>query len=126
MKHLFVYGTLKPGGPFYPAIEDFVLDERGATVMGYLYDTGLGFPSIAIDDKGMEVKGIALMVADEHWDALLQETDWIEGYPALYDRLETFAFLGQNDELSPAIPVTVYVGDKELNKHLISKGEWLI
>lgn len=51
-RHLFVYGTLRPGDVRWPFLQPFVVDEGWPdTVTGRLFDTGLDYPAAVLDDR---------------------------------------------------------------------------
>ncbi len=53
IRHLFVYGTLRPGDVRWSFLEPYVVDEGvDDTVSGALYDTGLEFPAAIFDEPG--------------------------------------------------------------------------
>lgn len=125
MKHLFTYGSLKPGGHFYPRIEPYVLNPREGTVLGKLYDTGNGWPALRRVYKEEDVAitfGIVYNVQDYDMPTLMAITDGIEGYPNLFDRDERLINVKGN-----TVWAWVYFGNQEsLFKTRIESGEWVI
>lgn len=89
---LFVYGTLQPGQPRWPALAGFVLHGGNGcrvTVTGTLYDTGYGWPA-AIFGGGVDdhIPGIVLRLAPGTVDEGLAALDLIEGVGArLFERV---------------------------------------
>lgn len=52
VRHLFVYGTLRPGDVRWRFLQPFVVDEGWPdTVDGRLFDTGLDYPAAVLDDR---------------------------------------------------------------------------
>lgn len=52
VKHVFVYGTLRPGDVRWRHLEPFVVDEGwDDTIIGRLFDTGLDYPAALLDDR---------------------------------------------------------------------------
>jgi gamma-glutamylcyclotransferase (GGCT)/AIG2-like uncharacterized protein YtfP len=89
---LFVYGSLQPGGPYWPRIAADVAVVGPGRVAGTLTDTGRGWPAGALalgeePDRG-GVVGTLLRPADR--DAarrLLRTADAIEGEGRLFERV---------------------------------------
>lgn len=96
MTFVFVYGTLAPGQPRWPALQQYTLaappfgdylccyrDSIGAT----LYDTGYGWPAAVIDDHmGNLVPGFSVELDRRHEEEALLTLDRIEGSPHLFER----------------------------------------
>lgn len=52
VRHVFVYGTLRPGDVRWRFLEPFVVDEGWPdTVAGRLFDTGLDYPAAILDGR---------------------------------------------------------------------------
>jgi gamma-glutamylcyclotransferase (GGCT)/AIG2-like uncharacterized protein YtfP len=52
VRHVFVYGTLRPGDVRWRFLEPFVVDEgRPDTIPGRLFDTGLNYPAAVLDGR---------------------------------------------------------------------------
>lgn len=78
-RHLFVYGTLRPGDVRWGFLEPYVTDRGAAdSVTGALYDTGLGFPAAIFDEPGTIV-GRTYELRWATIDAALEELDEVEG-----------------------------------------------
>ena len=80
-KHLFVYGTLRPGlaPPVIADVVDVLPVTGPATVPGRLYSLG-AYPGCVLDDNGDRVvHGVLLEITDP---AILERLDWYEGYAA--------------------------------------------
>lgn len=92
---VFVYGTLKPGGYYWPQFcEGKVTAHETAKVRGALYDLRPGYPALLEGDGW--VHGTVLTLKD---DAALRGFDTLEGYEAgrapadnEYQRCEVDAF----------------------------------
>ena len=82
--HLFVYGTLAPGGEAWPVLAPWVEGEpRGDTVGGSLYDTGRGYPAATFPApaaaSGSLVHGFVVALDARGADAALAALDRYEG-----------------------------------------------
>ncbi len=85
---MFVYGTLMPGHPRWPALAPYATSWEPATARGYLWDTGRGYPAIRFDDHGDPVPGVLVALAVQRATAALATLDRIEGEGVLYRRVE--------------------------------------
>ncbi|MEL6891525.1 MAG: gamma-glutamylcyclotransferase [Actinomycetota bacterium] len=64
IEHVFVYGTLLPGDVRFPMMRPFVVDDGWAdTVRGRLFDTGLDYPALVLDDTDTDIGGETLGAA---------------------------------------------------------------
>ncbi len=61
---LFVYGTLKRGQPNHGRFCRGVLEIRGATARGRLYDLPFGFPALVVPREDVRAVGTADYLAD--------------------------------------------------------------
>jgi gamma-glutamylcyclotransferase (GGCT)/AIG2-like uncharacterized protein YtfP len=77
MRWLFVYGTLMPGRLRWPLIADDVVRQRPSTVVGTLYDTGLGYPALVVGGE-RRVQGWLLGLSDRA-PTVLEHLDVVEG-----------------------------------------------
>ena len=75
--NVFVYGTLKPGGHYWPQFcEGKVAHHRPAKIQGALYDLHVGYPGLCLQGQDW-VHGYLLELKDSvHLDGL----DYLEGY----------------------------------------------
>jgi gamma-glutamylcyclotransferase (GGCT)/AIG2-like uncharacterized protein YtfP len=74
---VFVYGTLKPGGHYWPEFcEGKVVSHRPAKIRGELYDLHLGYPGLRLQGEDW-VYGYVLQMCDE---TALARLDYLEGY----------------------------------------------
>ncbi len=87
-RHLFVYGTLRPGDVRWHHLSPFVAGEGHAdTAVGRLYDTGLGYPAAVFGGDGAIV-GRTYPLAESTISACLRVLDDEEGTVAgLYRRV---------------------------------------
>lgn len=74
---VFVYGTLKPGGRYWPPFcEGKVARQHPAKIRGELYDLHVGYPGLRLQGADW-VYGWLLELADP---AHLSGLDYLEGY----------------------------------------------
>ena len=74
---VFVYGTLKPGGHYWPEFcEGKVVSQRPAKIRGELYDLHLGYPGLRLQGDGW-VWGYILEMCDQ---PAFERLDYLEGY----------------------------------------------
>lgn len=89
IRHLFVYGTLRPGDVRWSFLAPFVADDGvDDAVTGSLFDTGLDYPAAVFDQGGTIVGRTYELRADrldEALDVLDEEEDTVLG---LYRRVE--------------------------------------
>jgi gamma-glutamylcyclotransferase (GGCT)/AIG2-like uncharacterized protein YtfP len=90
---VFVYGTLKPGGFYYPRIANWVVYTTDAMVRGELFDTGLGYPAAVFGEADV-VHGTMLHFAESTIDRVLQIMDEIESEGEEYRRVRVLAVDG--------------------------------
>lgn len=95
---VFVYGTLMPGEPLWPALAPFAVAWEEVSAAGRVWDTGNGYPGVFFDGAGA-VPGVPV--------ALL---DGIEEEGTLYRRVQVattggpawaYEWLGPTAGLSP-------------------------
>lgn len=93
--HLFVYGTLRPGGYYHRRlVAGHEVKETAAWVRGQLYALAPGYPGMTAGDR--RVEGDILSFDDE---GLLQTLDQLEGF----DPLNPSSLAGEyTRELCPA------------------------
>ena len=75
---VFVYGTLKPGGHYWPEFCEGQLadDPVAAKIRGSLYDLHVGYPGLILDDRAW-VYGFVLKMSSA---AAFSRLDYLEGY----------------------------------------------
>ena len=88
-RHLFVYGTLRPGEVRWPFLEPFVVDEgHDDSARGTLFDTGLGYPAALFAHDGAPISGRTYGLLEATLDRALAELDRVEGaVRGLYERI---------------------------------------
>jgi len=107
---VFVYGTLMPGQSRWRHLSPYAASWQRATTIGWLWDTGCGYPAATFDDGGREIPGVAVVLAPGKAAAALRVLDEIEGEGSLYRRVEittshglavSYQWLGATDGLRP-------------------------
>ena len=79
IRHLFVYGTLRPGDVRWHILEQFVVDDGWRdSVTGRLYDTGLDYPAAVFDDEAT-IHGHTFALLDASMSRALEVLDEVEG-----------------------------------------------
>jgi len=79
IRHLFVYGTLRPGDVRWHFLAPFVVDDGWLdTVPGQLFDTGLDYPAAVFNDEGTIV-GHTFALLEESSARALDVLDEVEG-----------------------------------------------
>ncbi len=89
-RHLFVYGTLRPGEVRWPFLEPFVVDGGADDIVhGHLFDTGLGYPAATFTSVGASpVAGRVYALSVDTLAQALIELDIVEGaVRGLYQRV---------------------------------------
>lgn len=117
-RHLFVYGTLRPGDVRWPILEPFIADDGvGDAVAGLVYDTGIGYPAAVFGGDGI-VAGrtycLRLETLDQALAALDAEESSVEGG---YHRVELTTQTG--------ITAWAYQYGNGLTLVPIVSGDWL-
>lgn len=103
MEHLFIYGSLQPGGPNEHVLADVDGEWVPATLKGRLIEAGwgasMGFPGLVIDENGSEVHGHLLSSTQltEIWPKL----DAFEGEE--YERITATVTLGNGERVEAAV-----------------------
>jgi gamma-glutamylcyclotransferase (GGCT)/AIG2-like uncharacterized protein YtfP len=87
-RHLFVYGTLRPGDVRWRILEPFVVDDGfDDTVPGALYDTGHDYPAARFGPRGT-IHGRTFGLFAASLERCLAVLDEVEGTVAgLYHRV---------------------------------------
>ena len=82
VRHLFVYGTLRPGDVRWHHLEPFVVDEGWPdTAAGRVFDTGLDYPAAIFDHRaapGGTVIGHTYALLDDSATRCLEVLDEVE------------------------------------------------
>ncbi len=106
----FVYGTLMPGEPRWPALRPYATSWGRATAMGRLWDTGRGYPAVRFDEGAEAIPGIVVTLAPDLAADAVAILDRIEGEGVLYRRVDvvtsagpamSYEWLGATDGLAP-------------------------
>ncbi len=84
----FVYGTLMPGEPRWPALAPFAVACDEATASGRIWDTGHGYPAVRFDLGGAAVPGVLVALDPNRLAVAIDVLDGIEEEGILYRRLE--------------------------------------
>jgi len=87
-ERLFVYGTLMPGGPLWPALRPFVASWQPASAPGRLWDTGNGYPAARFGAVGGLVPGVLVTIDAGKGAEVVALLDDIEGEGVLYRRVD--------------------------------------
>jgi gamma-glutamylcyclotransferase (GGCT)/AIG2-like uncharacterized protein YtfP len=104
-------------------LQDSVIAAIKAKTRGTLYNVHDDYPALKIDGQGW-VEGILYKVRDEIKDKLIARLDRLEGYPALFNRMEV-PVVTVFDQAETAI---VYYGvePKLFEGELIQEGVWQV
>ena len=121
VRHVFVYGTLRPGDVRWPLLRPFVVDEGWKdTIAGRLFDTGLDYPAAVVDDRaptGGTIIGQTFALLDASIDRCLEvldtEEDTVDG---LYRRVVVTTHRG--------VAAYVYEYGAGLDLVPIESGDW--
>ena len=107
---LFVYGTLMPGEPRWPALAPFALAWERATAAGRIWDTGHGYPAVRFDGAAGAVPGVVVRIDPARATEAVALLDEIEEVGVLYRRVEVattggpahaYEWLGATDGFTP-------------------------
>lgn len=85
---IFVYGTLMPGEPLWPALASFAVAWHEASAAGRLWDTGRGYPGVCFDAAAGAVPGILVSLDPDQVGAAIELLDDIEEEGSLYRRVQ--------------------------------------
>jgi gamma-glutamylcyclotransferase (GGCT)/AIG2-like uncharacterized protein YtfP len=79
IRHVFVYGTLRPGDVRWHLLAPFVVDDGWTdTVTGELFDTGLDYPAAVFNDRGT-IRGHTFALLGTSIGRALDVLDEVEG-----------------------------------------------
>jgi gamma-glutamylcyclotransferase (GGCT)/AIG2-like uncharacterized protein YtfP len=87
-KLLFVYGTLMPGEPLWPALAPFAVAWDQGSAAGRIWDTGHGYPAGRFDLAGDTVPGVLVSLDPLRLAAAIALLDEVEEEGRLYRRVE--------------------------------------
>ncbi|HUR23501.1 MAG TPA: gamma-glutamylcyclotransferase [Acidimicrobiales bacterium] len=91
---LFVYGTLMPGEPLWPALAPFAVAWQEGTAAGRIWDTGRGYPCVRFDLAADPVPGVLVVLDRDRLAAILALLDEVEEEGRLYRRVEVATSAG--------------------------------
>ena len=88
IRHIFVYGTLRPGDVRWPLLEPYVVDAgRIDLVTGELFDTGFDYPAAIFNDRST-IHGQIHELIEGSILSCLEHLDRVEGtVQGLYRRV---------------------------------------
>lgn len=129
VRHLFVYGTLRPGEVRWHHLEPYVVsDGIDATVCGELFDTGLDYPAaifaapssshVSAGEAAGTIRGRVYELSADRLDDALAHLDEVEGaVRGLYHRVTVPTSAG-------LVAWAYQCGDDGLLRHRIASGDW--
>ena len=85
---LFVYGTLMPGEPLWPALAPFAVAWEDVRASGRIWDTGHGYPAVRFDLAGDAVRGVLVALDPDRVAMAIDVLDGVEEEGSLYRRVE--------------------------------------
>jgi gamma-glutamylcyclotransferase (GGCT)/AIG2-like uncharacterized protein YtfP len=91
---IFVYGTLMPGEPLWPALTRYARRWTAASAPGRLWDTGHGYPGVRFAAGGEAVPGVVVDLEDDRVAEAIEVLDEIEEEGRLYRRVEVVTSVG--------------------------------
>jgi len=118
--YLFAYGTLKRGGKYHFYLEEAELVAENVTISGSLYDTGLGYPALALSGDDV-IQGELYDIPDVLWPAINDLEDYSGNIKTdMYDRLTIEVETARGTKQA-----IVYTAKAEqLLKEYIPEGVW--
>jgi gamma-glutamylcyclotransferase (GGCT)/AIG2-like uncharacterized protein YtfP len=128
---VFVYGTLKPGGHYWPEFcEGKVLTQTPAKVHGLLYDLHVGYPGLRLGGDDWVLGYLYELKQAAH----LERLDYLEGYVPHrpesqndYQRLKAPCFDLEGNALGEAWIYEMSTAKiAQHNGTLIESGDWPI
>ena len=119
IRHVFVYGTLRPGDVRWHHLAPFVVDDGMAdSVPGQLFDTGLDYPAALFGPNGTVI-GHTCALLDASIERALAVLDDIEGVvEGEYSRVTVRTGLG--------IDAWAYTSGSGLTLTHIPSGDWFL
>jgi gamma-glutamylcyclotransferase (GGCT)/AIG2-like uncharacterized protein YtfP len=119
IRHLFVYGTLRPGDVRWHFLSPFVVDDGwGDTVAGQLFDTGLDYPAAVFNDAGT-IHGHTFALLETSLVRALEVLDEVEGIvDGEYSRVIVRTGRG--------VDAWSYASGDGLELTLIPSGDWFL
>lgn len=131
MHHLFVYGTLRPGGANHRLLNVPTIGAHPATADGLGLYAGPGFPYVT-PLPGHTVVGTLCSIPDDQWTARQKSLDLLEAYDAA--RCQTSHYLRRRWTATPSpdgrpLQAWIYLAGPRVRcltpKRLIASGDWL-
>ena len=86
-RRLFVYGTLMPGEPLWPALAPFAVAWEKVSAPGRIWDTGHGYPAVRFDVAADAVPGVLVALDPDRLAVAIDVLDGIEEEGSLYRRV---------------------------------------
>ena len=119
IRHVFVYGTLRPGDVRWHVLEPFVVDDGwNDTVAGQLFDTGFDYPAAMFNGAGT-IHGHTFALLDASLGRALAVLDEVEGVvDGEYSRVAVRTARG--------VDAWAYACGSGLDLTPITSGDWLI
>jgi gamma-glutamylcyclotransferase (GGCT)/AIG2-like uncharacterized protein YtfP len=126
MNKVFVYGTLKPGFPNYPLLEQYSADCQEAEAVGVMFYSKYHkyYPYVLFGGTGGDrVKGFVFTFKDEDVDKVVTRLDRLEGNPRHYQRVAIEIELANGKHTMAwaydGIPSLEEIGE------VVEGGEWI-
>ena len=119
IRHLFVYGTLRPGDVRWDVLEPFVVDGGwNDTVAGRLFDTGFDYPAAVFDGEGT-IHGHTFALLEVSLGRALEVLDEVEGIvDGEYSRVSVRTARG--------VDAWAYASGAGLDLTPITSGDWFL
>jgi gamma-glutamylcyclotransferase (GGCT)/AIG2-like uncharacterized protein YtfP len=119
IRHLFVYGTLRPGDVRWHVLEPFVVDAGWPdSVVGRLFDTGFDYPAAVFDADGT-IHGHTFALLEASIEQALDVLDEVEGIvDGEYSRVTVRTGRG--------VDAWAYASGAGLDLTPIDSGDWFL
>ncbi len=119
VRHLFVYGTLRPGDVRWHFLAPFVVDDGWLdTVPGELFDTGLDYPAAVFNDRDT-IHGHSFALLEKSLERALAVLDDVEGIvDGDYSRVVVRTATG--------VDAWAYASGQGVNLTPITSGDWFL
>lgn len=119
VRHVFVYGTLRPGDLRWRFLAPFVVDDGWLdSVPGQLFDTGLDYPAAMFNEAGTII-GHTFGLIDESSGRALEVLDEIEG-------VVDGGFARVMVRTGRGVDAWAYAGGAGLELTFIESGDWFV
>jgi len=116
-RHVFVYGTLRPGDVRWHFLEPFVVDDGWSdSVDGQLFDTGLDYPAARFGGDGT-IHGRTFALLESSMQRALEVLDEVEG-------VVDGEYARQIVRTSRGIDAWAYAGGADIAATPIPSGDW--